>query len=73
MHQMYEMDFQLSKRDKCWCCMEYIRYEAKVGVCRIALITKGHKWPGHLDDEGYVIRCPKFTNAKQLKMEVTIG
>ncbi len=64
---------QLDKKDKCCGCIEYIKHETKIGVCRIALITKGHKWPGRLDNEGFVIGCPKFQNAIQLKMEVMNG
>lgn len=62
--------WNLDKKDKCCACVEYIRQAKQIGVCRIALITKGHKWPGYLDNEGFIIRCPKFQNAKQLKMEV---
>ena len=64
------MDFQLDKRDKCYRCIEYTRYENKIGVCRIALNVRGHRWPYHFDSEGYVIACPKFKSAKQLRMEV---
>lgn len=62
--------WSLSKKDKCSRCIEYIRHQDKIGVCRIALTSKLHRWPYHLDDEGYVVACPKFQNAKQLKMEV---
>lgn len=62
--------FQLDPKDKCSRCVEYIKHETKIGVCRVALMTKGHRWPYHLDDEGFVIGCPKFKSAKQLRMEV---